>query len=205
MEQIQLNLINKSNDTNHSEYVIFQKNVNPNFSELSVAWRVVKNLGRDDYHPFSYSLKMEVSAGDSYGNFTPKLDAYPGQKFKVSLTGSGDRLTLDGADNSPTDIQVVNDLAQGAISANIYRDGKLLAKKTSIAPREFADFEFKPTIFIGAAAQIQEGVVINSAILSTNTELSLLGIASADIVITGGGPGPTSQPFEFSLQNVVFA
>jgi hypothetical protein len=46
--------------------------------------------------------------------------------------------------------------------------------------------------------------VMNSAIMScVNTELSLLGIASADIVLTGGGPGRDSSPFQFSLENVV--
>ena len=44
---------------------------------------------------------------------------------------------------------------------------------------------------------------MNSAIISNiNTELSLLGIASADIVMTGGGPGPNSTPFQFTLENV---
>ena len=43
-----------------------------------------------------------------------------------------------------------------------------------------------------------------SAVVSNiNTEISLLGIASADIVMTGGGPGANSTPFAFSLQNVV--
>jgi hypothetical protein len=38
-----------------------------------------------------------------------------------------------------------------------------------------------------------------------NTEISLLGISSADIVMTGGGPGSSSTPFTFSLQNVQMA
>ncbi|MBT9441299.1 MAG: hypothetical protein IV087_05435 [Acidovorax sp.] len=45
---------------------------------------------------------------------------------------------------------------------------------------------------------------MNSAIISNiNTELSLLGIASADIVMTGGGPGANSTPFAFNLENIV--
>ena len=39
------------------------------------------------------------------------------------------------------------------------------------------------------------------------TELAgaLLGIASADIVMTGGGPGRNPPPFSFTLENVVMA
>jgi hypothetical protein len=59
-------------------------------------------------------------------------------------------------------------------------------------------------LFIGVVSQVEEGEVMNSAILSDiNTELSLLGIQSADIVMTGGGAGPQATPFEFTLENVV--
>ncbi len=46
---------------------------------------------------------------------------------------------------------------------------------------------------------------MNSAIVSEiNTELSLLGIASADIIMTGGGAaGQGAQPFVFNLENIV--
>ena len=47
---------------------------------------------------------------------------------------------------------------------------------------------------------------MNSAIISNiNTEISLLGIVSADIVMTGGGSGPNATAFVFTLENVVMA
>lgn len=206
MNAIQLNFINQSNDINNSPVVIFQKNVANSFSELAVAWIVIQNCGMGDNHPFTYPLTMQVSASDSYGNFTPQLDATPGQLFQVSLTPSGDTLSAIGTASVPSETQVVNNLAKGAINANIYRDGKLLAAKTSVAPGQKAAFQFKPTIWIGVASQIVQGAVINSAIVAQiNTELSLLGVASADIVMTGGGPGKGSTPFQFSLQNVVMS
>jgi hypothetical protein len=45
---------------------------------------------------------------------------------------------------------------------------------------------------------------MNSAVISDiNTELSLLGVASADIVMTGGGAGTSAAPYQFRLANVV--
>ncbi|MCB1053691.1 MAG: hypothetical protein KDC71_24015 [Acidobacteria bacterium] len=206
MQSVALNVINQSNDQNNSEIVIFQKNVATTFDEIAVAWRVIRNLGRGDYHPFTFPLNMTVGSSDSWGNFTPQLDAYPGQAFQMTLQPSGDVLSYQGAATSPTEVQVNNNLPSGAINANIFKNGKLLATKTSIAPGQKAVFEFKPTIFIGVVSQVQEGQIMNSAIISQiNTEISLLGIASADIVLTGGGPGPNSSPFEFSLNNVVMA
>jgi len=204
-EQIQLNLINQSNDRNNSQIVVFQKNVATDFDEIALAWRVIKNLGTGNHHPFTYSLAMQVASSDSYGNFTPRMTAYPGQMFAMTKNQSGDVLGPAGPSTASTEVQVANQLEQGAINASLYRDGKLLAQKTNIAPQQKAVFKFKPTIFIGVVSQVVEGQVLDSAILSSiNTELSLLGVASADIVMTGGGPGQGSQPFRFTLENVQF-
>jgi len=203
---IQLNFINNSNDANNSEIVVFQKNVATTFDELAVAWQVIKYCGQGDNHPFSFPMTMTVGASDSWGNYTPQLEANNGQLFSMTLTPSGDKLGLAGSGTSSSEVQVLNALPKGAINASIYKGGKLLASKTSVAPQQKAVFQFKPTIWIGVASQIVQGQVMNSAIISNiNTELSLLGIASADIVMTGGGPGPNSTPFQFNLENIVMA
>jgi hypothetical protein len=200
---IQLNFINQSNDTNNSQVVIFQKNVATNFDELAVAWQVIQYCGQGDNHPFTYPEQSFVGASDSYGNYTPQEAAQTGQLFAIQLTTSGDRLVRSGSGSSPKEIQVLNKLAKGTINAGIYKDGKLLALQTSIAPQQKAVFEFKPTIWVGVVSQVTRGQVMNSAILSSiNTELSLLGIASADIVMTGGGSGANAQPFQFRLENI---
>lgn len=148
---IKLNFINQSNDANNSQIVVFQKNVATDFDELSVAWKVIQNCGQGDNHPFVYPMTMAVGASDSYGNYTPQLIAQNGQLFSMSLTSSGDRLVQSGASTSPTEVQVLNALKVGAINASIYKAGKVLATKTSIAPQQKAVFQFKPTLWIGVA------------------------------------------------------
>ncbi|MGV3598122.1 MAG: hypothetical protein ACO1PI_09655 [Bacteroidota bacterium] len=203
---IKLNLINRSNDQNNSEIVIFSKNASTDFEETAIAWTVVKYLGQGAHHPFTYPMESAVSAADSYGNYLPQLTANAGEAFHVIRDTSGDVISRLGAATSPQEIQVRNDLPQGAIDALIYKDGKLFTQKTGVAPGQMAVFEFKPTIWIGVVSEVEQGEVMNSAILNTvNTELSLLGIASADIVMTGGGPGRSATPFVFSLENVVMA
>lgn len=202
---IQLNLINNSNSSDPS-VVIFQKNVATYFDELAVAWKVIDYIGRGDNRPFVFPMTLQIGASDSWGNYTPQLNANNGQLFHMVLSRSGDTLSLVGSATSSKEIQLRNDLTVGAISAHIYKNGRLLATKTSIAPGQKTVFEFKPTIWIGVVSQVVQGEVMNSAILSEiNTELSLLGIASADIVMTGGGGRSKSTPFTFTLQNVVKA
>lgn len=202
---IKLNYINRSNDVNNSEIVVFQKNLAAKDDELSIAWLVIKNCGQGDNHPFVYPTQINVSASDSYGNFTPQLPAQNGQLFQMRLCSSGDELSLAGPGSSAKEVQVLNSLSQGAINASIYKNGKMLAQKTSIAPQQKAIFEFKPTLWVGVASQVEEGAVMDSAIISSiDTELSLLGVASADLVLTGGGSGSSSAPFEFNLENVLY-
>lgn len=203
-ENIALNFINHSGDQNNSEIVIFQQNVAESFGEIAVAWKVIQNCGRGDNHPFKYPMNFEVCAADSYGNFTPRMTAFEGQAYDMVQDNSGDVLQLSQTNaTSPNEVEVRNKLQQGSINACIFRDGRLLATKTNMAPGQKAVFEFHPRIYIGVVSQIQEGDIMSSAIISqVNTEINLFGITSADIVMTGGGPGRASTPFEFHLQNI---
>lgn len=204
MNKIKLNFINRSNDTNNSSVVIFQQNVAEDFSELAVAWTVIENCGRLDNHPFNYSLNYQVAASDSYGNYTPQLTAYNGEAFDMTKTTSGDILQQSSVPaTSSTEVEVRNNLGIGAINANCYRDGKLFAIKKNLAPGQKAVFEFQPRLYIGVVSQVEEGDVMNSAIISQiNTEINLFGISSADIVMTGGGPGESATAFNFTLENI---
>jgi len=203
---IKLNLVNQSNDDANTPVVIFQQNQATGFIEPPIAWKVIKNCGQGDNHPFVFPMQMQVGGNDSYGNFTPLQNAAPGQAFEMTLTSEGDVLRAAGDATSPAQVQVRNDLSQGAIGASIYKDGRKLALNPVIVPQHLAAFQFKPTIWVGAVAQVNEGEVLDSAILSeVDTELHLSGVSSADIVMRGGGSGAQALPFTFSLENVVMA
>lgn len=194
---IMLNFINRTHDINNSEYVIFQKNVATS-DPVAVAWKVIKNCGQGDHHPFTFPMTMSIGASDSDGNYMPQIPAEYGCLYSVVLTHSGHQLGKTGSGSSPEEVQVRNDLSQGAINANCYKDGKLLATRTGIAPQQKAVFEFKPTIWIGAVSKVEEGEVMSAAMISeVDTEISLLGVRSADIVATGGAP------ISFTLEKVV--
>lgn len=206
LSSIKLNFINLSNDVNNSEVVIFAKNAATSFDELAIAWTVIKNCGQGDNHPFTYPMTQTISASDSWGNYTAQQNAPLGQRFAMVLASSGDQLVSQGPATSPQQIELLNGLSRGSVNAQIYKDGRLFAIKTDLAPQQKAVFTFKPTIWIGVASQVEPGDVIDSAILSEiNTEISLLGIVSTDIVMTGGGTGPNATPFAFTLQNIVMA
>lgn len=201
MNTINLKLINNSNEQNNAEIVICNTN-----KDIAVAWRVIKNLGKGDYHPFTFPLQNQISASDSWGNYTPAFNAENGQLFEVVKEPSGNVLKFSGKNTDPNSIALVNNLSNGVVNAYILKDNKTFIQATNLAPQMKASFETHPKIYIGVVSQIEEGQVMNSAILSNiNTEISLLGIQSADIVMTGGGVGPNATPFKFTLENVVNA
>lgn len=199
---IEITFINQSNDTNNSEIVIFQKNVAQSYEELAVAWLVIQNCGRNWSHKFIYPMGLDVGIQDAWGNSSPLFSAENGQSWQVTNSSSGTILALSQDPATlPSQIEVSNMLDQGSINANIYKNGKLLGTHTSVSPGQKAVFEFKPTIWIGVASQVAEGELMNSAILSElNTEISLLGVTKANIIMTGGGAGSTATPFVFTLQ-----
>ena len=202
MDNIEITFINMSEDMNNSDVVIFQKNVATNFEEIAVAWRVIKNCGRNWSHKFNYPMNFYVGAQDSYGNVSNLQAAQNGQKWDVVYSPSGDILQLDTQPAaSLTEVEIKNTLTTGAIDAQIYKDGLLLSTKTGVSPQQKAVFEFKPTIWVGVVSQVVQGEVMNSAILSDiNTEISLLGVSTANLIMTGGGVGATATPFQFHFE-----
>ncbi len=204
--KVKLNYINQSEGKNNPHIVIFQKPTNPDWNTEIIAWKVIKNCGYGNYHPFEYDFDLQVNASDSYGNFTPQLKASPGDTFEMIKEDGGTVLKLS-SDVRSTSKQIVieNNLAMGSINAFCYRSNSLCAKKSSFAPGEKCLFELKSTLYIGVVAHIEEGKGIGAAVLNDiNTEFSLLGLKSADIVMHGGGEGAEAQPYTFTLENAVY-
>lgn len=200
---ISLTFVNNSNSPS-ANVIIFQKNLASRAGQVAVAWWVFADSAPGSRYPFTYTPETEVSADDGFGNTTARIRSESGQLYRVHTAGLGYGISGAGPTVNRENIQVHNDMQMGNINVNLYRDGKLLAIKTGIAPQQKAVFEFEPMIWIGAISDIQAGEIINSAVLSEiNTQISLVGIAKADIVMTGGGLGVDSRPFVFTLENVV--
>lgn len=200
---IELTFINQSGDTNNSSVVIFQKNAAA-AEALPVAWTVIENCGKGWSHKFNYPIALYAGVEDSWGNVSDLHPAASGQKWKVVKDASGNQMALDSEPaTGPGVVEIKNALPAGTVSAQVYKDGRLLAVNAGLGPQQSAVFEFHPVLYIGVVSQITEGQIMNSAVVSSiRSELSLLGITKANIIMTGGGPGPDATPFKFTLQPI---
>lgn len=201
--QVKLNFINRTDNGNKENILLFQANASDDSSTSTVAWKVIRHCGKHCSHPFFYSHEFEIGLGDEFGNYSPRLAAPSGSLFAVTACAVGRRLSCRGAADSCRTIVLRNELPRGAVNANIYSGGRLLASKNSIAPGQKARFEFKQTLSIGIATRVEEGQILDVASIDgTPTQLSLFGLVSADIVMTGGGTGSTASRYLFNLENL---
>lgn len=192
---IELNFVNESDIPNNFDFAICQKNIEP-----TIAWTVIQYCAKGDNHPFTFPSAISIGAIDSWGNRTPAITAEYGSEYKVIRNQLGDILEFDRSGLPPTQVRMRNALSQGAIDCQFFRDNRLTAVVQKLPPDQTVIFETIPTIWIGVTSNVFEGQVIPSDMLPhINTELSLLDIASADIVATGG----VYKPVEFSLTNIV--
>lgn len=202
MRDVTLNFINNSEITSNQRVVIFQKNAPAGLAEV-IAWKVIKNCGKGWRHPFAYTFQSNISVLDCWGNYSPLTSTEAGQQFTVKLDTSGSSLSVATGTGKPGDIEVTNEL-EGFITVGIYKDGSLFTPKLRLPPGTRSYYEFLPTLWIGIAENVEEGAFIDPAIIQEiNAEISIIGIVSADIVLTGGGTGPDAKPFTFTLENKV--
>lgn len=194
---IELRLVNQTDDAGESQVVIFQKNL-AGSSDLAVAWRVLTTSPGSSVS-FAFPFDLTAYASDSFGNFAPPAPAPLGSLLSYTTT----RLTPAGNAASSAQVQIRND-ASNPMNASVYRDNRSLGTQSGVPANEIATFAMGSAIWIGIVNNMNEGDILDSAILdAVQTQLSLLGIDAADILMSGGGPGGTHvRPHQFTLANV---
>jgi hypothetical protein len=204
--EIQLKLVNRSDDAGGADVVIFQKNLADPVDAPAVAWLVVSGFAPGQTYAFTYPTAVTVAASDSRGEPIPAVSAEAGQLFAVHASPDGDVLRCTDAAADERAIELRNGLAQAATDALVYRGGNVVAMKSAIPPEQTARFLFQPALWIGVAPMVRMGQVLDDLIMNDiNTQLSLLDIRSADIIMSGGGGGGSpATPYRFEFDNVVF-
>ncbi len=201
--QLQLNFINRSHDRSQTAIVLFQRETG--CERPPVAWKVIRHCGYACNHPFWFSTELELGIGDQHGNYSPRQAAAPGDVFSVVRPRQQHHLQREARDAGAA-ISLRNAMPQGAINACLFNRGALLALRTNLTPGRQAVFQMAPALWIGAAADAEEGLPLSVATAKeTYTELSLLGMARADIVMTGAGGGADAAPLRFCLENIAMA
>lgn len=201
--EVKLNFVNRSNDASNVHVLLFGQPPSPAIDEIGQAWRVIDNCGPGWSHPFVWPAAVTLGVVDPHGNVSPQLDIANGQVAEVVAGDTGTVLKLADQQGPASAITVLNQLPQGFVEAAFFRDGKPYARQL-LGPHTTAVFTLPPKIWIGAALRSEAGAAVGADAISALTEINLMGIAGADIVMTGGGQGADAKPFLFTLANVTY-
>lgn len=186
-----------------AEVVLFQKLGLPGSVSRPLAWKVIQRCGRNCTHPFSYTGLLELNVIDAYGNHTPRVAAGAGGRYRYAAVGE-DRQLCAARHAQGSDLLLVrNELMQGAIRALLCQGGRPLALSDAVAPRQIAGFQLgPPQLWIALAAGVQAGQVLPTQLIEQATALPLADLASATIVLRGGG-GAQARAHSFTLERQV--
>lgn len=157
-------------------------------------WKVVKRLPHWGYHPFEFSAKPRLCLSDDDGNFNPGRDL-----------GLGEKLTLSGrrqwqkAPANRGEIAVHNSSDTG-FGAWLYRASQASGYR-ALGPHQQLLLRPQSRLCLTTALSWRPWDFPDPG--AQPTYFSLIGIASADILLVGGGAGRDSGPFRFHLENII--
>lgn len=188
---IKITYTNKSMNKDLPTVFVFTKNETPTFDVLKegVAWSTFPNTGRGSSSSFVFPIITEVGATWQGGmNKTQILPSEIGKRYTVSQNDTGIVLAANGNASDTKSIDVNYDAnIQDGVSASLYKDNKLMLTKNIVGYGQKATFVLKPKLYWGIASEIEEGGLINSAVLNTDSffEQDLEGITEVNISLNG--------------------
>jgi len=182
---------------------IFLKNEIPTFDclEDGIAWKVIEDVGRESSCQFIFPIETEVGASWNGGScHTSVLPSDIGSKYSVLKDNTGITIISDGIAGDTKSIDVCNSVhVENGISADMYKDGRIMMSKNIIAYGQKATFVLHPKLYWGIASEIQEGAQLSSAVLNSNCffEQDLEGVSNVTVALYGNA----EDGYQFKLEN----
>ena len=201
---IKINYVNRSMNRELPKVFLFLKNEIPTFDSLreGVAWKVIDQVGRGDSCSLTYPVETTVSASwADHTCETRSLVSSLGSRYLVHEDETGITIGGDGTASSTRSIDVANDVHVGnGISVDLYKDGKLMMTKRTVAYGQKATFVLHPKLYWGVASEIEEGDQLSTAVLNTDAffEQNLDGVSEATVALLGNAE--TGYSFEIESQ-----
>lgn len=202
-----LRFINQTANRNLADIVFFQINnikQMQDYNEIA-AWKVIRQCGYRNSHPFTFADQYEIHIIDCYGNHVTAKKVTTGKCYQVYRNaGSSYQLMESGKASIPGIVEVENNLDSGTIDIAVFRNERMVLKQSAVCPGEIIPFAVDEEILIGRSYGIDEGDILNPVVINRAlVTLSLTGIFSADIVMRGGGYGPGAHQYSFFLEHII--
>lgn len=184
-----LRIVDNTN-VNVKRILVGQKNVADSSSDIFwIDYLAYKN----DRTFLMFSSQLYMTATDGYGNSLSPIAVSNGNKYHIESSVFGDELAVETTDG-PAQFSFHNDQSYST-QVSVYRYGYATAIITVSAGDTFT-FEYQNKFWFHAT-DVLTGSISWSDV---NTEISVLGIHSADAVLT-----LTNGVYSWSLSNIVYS
>ena len=172
--------------------------------KCDVCWLMLPQVRPGETRDFHYSLNQHVITVDTSGDYTARAEVKAGDVFALRMHNEESKgLEKIGENAASGHIEIRNDCARGAISVLVIKNESKLAQSVEFPPSTKVEFVVKPQLFVSVSTPVVEGRPVQSAWkTSVGSEITLRGIVHAEIVMTGGGLGPSATPITFKLENI---
>lgn len=196
-----LTVHNCRNDGAAAQLLFFKKN-SAAADTAAVAWKVVR-CGAGQHARVVYPFEQQVGVFNSGGLHAGLAAANAGEQLTIAASAAGACAQLVRLPPAPAAAQaaeagwstpvganmigVSNTLAERNFDVVLYKDGRALCRHSQLAPGQLALFEVLPYLHVANGAGMAEGDVIDTARTADATRISLLGLKSADLIVTGTG------------------
>lgn len=183
-------IIDSSDVTSTKRVILYIRDTSASFDETVLMWKEFY-FGPQNAHPKTFDFWGEYTASGYLGSkYLFEIPVIVGKKYRVNDAET--EFELMGNASSGSEIQILNNKSQ-SLSLMIKKSNSLLYNNV-LASNATKGFAFKRTFYIGATETLSGYYDISNI----NTEISVLGVQSADVVMTNG------SPYQFSLSNIVF-
>lgn len=185
-----IKIVDSSDISSPKKVLLYIRDTSASFDETVLVWKEFY-FGPKNTNPKTFDFYGKYSATGYLGpNYLFEITVVVGKKYRVNEAGTS--LELMGNASSGAEIQFLNNKEQ-SLNLIVKKSNSVLSN-ISLSANSTKGFTFKPTVYIAATTDLVNPFDISNV----NTEISFLGVTSADIVITEG----LNQPYQFALSNI---
>lgn len=199
---VKITYINRSLNKSRPKVFLFAKNGIPTFDSLrnGIAWKVIESVGRGSSCIINFPIFTSVSASwDDHTCHTEELHCSIGSRYSIIEDDTGIVLKADGNAGNTRSIDVANNVhVEEGMSVDLYKDGRLMMTKRTVAYGQKATFVLHPRLYWGLASEIQEGEQIRSAVLNSDNffEQNLEGVSEVTVALYGNA----EEGYQFRIE-----
>lgn len=186
---IKITYLNKSSHQGKPTVLVYtQPPVSP-FAAQTTAWQVIKNIGYNSWHKFTYPLATFVQViWDNKGqNEVLTMETTIGKNYSFEETDNGFSLIESGQSLAENQFDVTNNISTPQeISVVALKGANPIQIKHKIARNQKAVFVINPKLYFGISSQYKVGDIVSPIAVSEGfREVSLEESSSITVLLRG--------------------